>query len=113
MHTLRPIGSSLGHVDGFDQDHGASKRYEGTVISFGFLATQRDTLEPLQLSKCLLDPGPPLVQFGSEETRDVFGVLAIGNDWADAALASGEPIGVGIIAFVSKRGARVSIGSNF
>jgi hypothetical protein len=48
-------------VDGFDQDHGASKRHEGTVVPVGFLAAQRDTLESLEFSKRLLDPGPGLV----------------------------------------------------
>jgi len=100
-------------VDGFDQGHCASERHEGTVVFLGFLATERDALESFELAKRLLDPGRAFVQFGCEESRDVFGVFAIGNNWTDAAFASGEPIGLGIIAFVSKRGARRCIGSNF
>jgi hypothetical protein len=100
-------------VDVFDQDHSASKRHEGTVISLSFLATERDTFESFEFGERLLDPCPTLVQFGCEETRDVFASFAIGNYWANAALASGKSICLGIIALVSNCGAWMSVRANF
>jgi hypothetical protein len=60
-------------VDGFDEDEAKSKGDERSVVLDRFLATERDTLEALELAHKLLNAGSSLVERLREESRPVLG----------------------------------------
>jgi len=102
---VRP-GGWLGRVDGFDQDERASEGNEGSEVLRGLLAAQGDAFEALELAVALLDAGASGVEDFGKEGGLVFGVLAVGDDGADAAAARRLPVGLGIVALVAENGAR-------
>jgi hypothetical protein len=63
----------LGRVDGFDDDEAKSKGDERPVVLDRFLATERDTLEALELADQLLDAGASPVECPRKESRPVLG----------------------------------------
>jgi hypothetical protein len=80
-------------VDGFDQDEGASESDECPIAVLGFVAAHGNSLEALQLTDRLLDPGAGLVEQSWEEAGPVLGVLAIRNDRNNATTAAGRTVG--------------------
>src|SRR4051794_7759193 len=48
---------TLGRVDGFDDDEAEGESHEGSEVLVGFLTTERDALEALELADQLLDAG--------------------------------------------------------
>ena len=68
---------SLGRVDGFDDDEAQSECDEGSEVLVGFLATERNALEALELADELLDAGAGAIERLREESRPGLGrVLA-------------------------------------
>src|SRR6202162_4489823 len=94
----------LGRVDGFDQDERAGEGNEGSEVLGGLLAAQVDAFEALELAVPLLDAGASGVEDFGKEGGLVFGVLAVGDDGADAATARRRSVGLGIVALVAKHG---------
>ena len=92
----------LGRVDGFYQDEGASEGNEGGEVLCGLLAAQGDAFEALELAVALLDAGASGVEDFGKEGGLVFGVLAVGDDRADAAAARRLAVGLGIVALVAE-----------
>jgi len=74
-------------VDGFDQDERAGEGNEGSEVLGGLLAAQGDAFEALELAVTLFDAGASGVEDFGKEGGLVFGVLAVGDDGADAAPA--------------------------
>ncbi len=99
-------------MDGFDQDYAAGECADGGVVLGGFLASQSDALEALELAVCVLDPGTGLVEDFGKESWFVSGVIAIGNDRADAALASSFSIDLGVVSLVGHHAAGLNIGAD-
>jgi hypothetical protein len=79
--------SSLGRVDGFDQDEAESMRDERAVILRGLLASKCDTLEALELADRLFDACPCLVECFRKEGRHILGVGSIRDCRTYSALA--------------------------
>src|SRR4051794_27884177 len=79
---------------------------EGSVVPGGFLATQSNTLEALELSDALLDAGASAVERFREESGPVLGVRLRWNDGADAAGSGGLAVGLAVVALVADGGAR-------
>ena len=71
--------SSLGRVDGFDQDEAKSKRDERAEILRRFLASKCDTLEPFELADRLFDACPCLVECFRKEGGHILDVGSIRN----------------------------------
>src|SRR4051812_2232770 len=90
----------LGRVDGFDDDEAKSECDEGCKVLVRFLATERKALEALELAHKLLDTGAGSIECLREERWPVLGRCLERDHWADATLARGRAIGLGIIAFV-------------
>lgn len=88
--------NALTRVDGFDQDEAAGEGDEGAVVPGGLFAAKGDAFESLELSEGLLDAGAGLVERLGEEGGLVLGIRAIRDDRADAAIAGGLPVGLGI-----------------
>jgi len=65
--------SCLGRVDGFDDDEAQSECDEGSEVPVRFLATERDTLEALELADQLLDAGAGSIECLRKESRPVLG----------------------------------------
>ena len=63
----------LGRVDGFDDDEAKSKCDEGSEVLVRFLATERNSLEALELTHKLLDAGAGAIERLREERRPVLG----------------------------------------
>ncbi len=103
---------SLGRVDGFDQDHRASKSDECCVAFGCFLASERHAFEPLELAHRLLDASAPFVEGFGEEGRAILGVGAVRDDRHDPPFTAGRAIGFRIIAFVGDCRSRRDIGSD-
>ena len=101
---------SLGGVDEFDQAKACSEADDGSEVSFGLFAAERDALEALEPSNALLDAGAGFVEGAGEEGRPVLFVGFVRDHWGDAALPCGVPIGVAGVAFVADDGARLNVG---
>jgi len=67
------VGIALGRVDGFDDDEAQSECDEGSEVPVRFLATERDTLEALELADQLLDAGAGSIECLRKESRPVLG----------------------------------------
>src|SRR5881227_619497 len=63
----------LGRVDGFDDDEAQSECDEGCKVLVRFLATERNSLEALELAHKLLDTGAGSIECLREERRPVLG----------------------------------------
>jgi hypothetical protein len=83
----RWLWSTLGPVDGFDQDESASESDGSAIAVLSFVASHGNSLEALQLADRPFDPGAGLVEQSGEESGPVLGVLAIRNDRDDATAA--------------------------
>src|SRR5438045_1143393 len=79
----------LGRVDGFDDDEAQSECDEGCKVLVRFLATERNSLEALELAHKLLDTGAGSIECLREERRPVPGRCLDRDHRADAALARG------------------------
>ncbi len=99
-------------MDGFDQDYAAGESDDGGIVLGGFLASQSDALEALELAVCVLDPGAGFVEDFGKESWFVSGVIAIGNDRADSALAGSFSIGLGVVPLVGHHAAGPNIGAD-
>jgi len=97
---------SLGRVDGFDQDKGASQRDEGGEVVRGFLAAQGDTLEALDFADALFNAGAALVEDFGEEFGLGLGVLAVRDGGADGAPARRLAVGLGVVSLVAEHRSR-------
>ena len=84
----------LGRVDGFGEDEHEAESDEGSVVPGGFLATESNALEALELSDALLDAGASAVERFREESWPVLGVRLRWNDGADAAGSGGLAVGL-------------------
>ena len=102
--SLRMRG--LGGVDGFGEDEHEAESDEGSVVPGGFLATESNALEALELSDALLDAGASAVERFRKESGSVLGIRLGGNDGADAAGSGGLAVGLAVVALVADNGAR-------
>jgi len=102
----------LGRVDGFDQDDGEDEFDESGETLGGFLATQGNPLEALQLADQLLDPGAGFVELLREERRSFLGVLPVWDDRCNTARTAGGAVGGCIVALVGDRRTRRDVGAN-
>src|SRR5436190_24276335 len=84
----------LGRVDGFGEDEHEAESDEGSVVPGGFLATESNALEALELSDALLDAGASAVERFRKESGSVLGIRLGGNDGADAAGSGGLAVGL-------------------
>ena len=96
----------LGRVDGFGEDEHEAESDEGSVVPGGFLATESNALEALELSDALLDAGASAVELFRKESGSVLGIRLGGNDGADAAGSGGLAVGLAVVALVADNGAR-------
>ena len=103
---------SLGGVDEFDQAKAGGEGDDGSEVSFGLFAAERDALEALEPSDALFDAGAGFVEGAGEEGWLVLFVGLVGNHGSDAARSRGVPIGVAGVAFVADDGARLDVGSD-
>ena len=94
----------LGRVDGFYQDERAGEGNEGGEVLGGLLAAQGDAFETLEFAVALLDAGAAGVEDFGKEGGLVFGVLAVGDDGADAAAARRRSVCLGVVALVANDG---------
>src|SRR5258708_5834504 len=105
MHIYRrwtESQSSLGRVDGFDQDERTSERDEGGEVLRGLLAAQGDPFEALDLADALLDAGASLVEDAGKEFGLCGSILAVRNGRTDAAPARCRSVGLGVVPFVAE-----------
>lgn len=109
---LKECVLNLGSVDGFNQDEGAGEVCDVEEALCGLFASERDTLEALELAHGLLDARPGLVEQFGEEAGPVTTVGAGRNDWGDAARAGGSAVLLADIAFVGDGGARRDVGAD-
>ena len=103
---LTPLEVMLGRVDGFGEDEHEAESDEGSVVPGGFLATESNALEALELSDALLDAGASAVERFRKESGSVLGIRLGGNDRADAAGSGGLAVGLAVVALVADNGAR-------
>ena len=104
--------TSLGRVDEFDQAKAGGEADDGSEVSFGLFAAERDALEALEPSDALLDARASLVEGACEEGGLVLFVGLVGNDGSDAARSRGVPIGLAGVAFVADDGAGLNVGAD-
>jgi hypothetical protein len=97
-------GTTLGRVDGFNQDKGAGERDKGGEVLCGLFAAQGDAFETLELAVALLDAGASSVEEFGKEGGLVFGVFPVGDDGADAAAARRLSVGLGVVPLVAENG---------
>jgi hypothetical protein len=64
---------AVGRVDGFDDDEAQSECDEGSEVLVRFLATERNSLEALELADELFDAGAGAIERFREEGRPVLG----------------------------------------
>jgi hypothetical protein len=93
-------------VDGFNEDHGQSESDDRGVILRGFLASECDTLEALELADGLLDAGTPAVEGFWEEGGSIFVGRPRRDHGADATRSGRLTVGLGVVALVADGGAR-------
>src|SRR3954454_15789312 len=104
--SLLSFAFCLGRVDEFGEDEHKAESDEGSVVPGGFLATESNPLEALELSDALLDAGASAVERFREESGPVLGVRLRWNDGADAAGSGGLAVGLAVVALVADGGAR-------
>jgi len=97
-------------VDEFDQAKAGGEADDGSEVSFGLFAAERDALEALEPSDALLDAGAGFVEGAGEEGWLVLFVGLVGDDGSDAARSRGVPIGLAGVAFVADDGAGLNVG---
>src|SRR3954454_19919819 len=81
---------ALGRVDGFDDDEAEGESHEGSEVLVGFLATERDALEALELADQLLDAGAGALERLRKESGPVSGRGLDRDHRADAPFARGR-----------------------
>src|SRR3954470_24194115 len=96
----------LGRVDGFDDDEAEGESHEGSEVLVGFLATERDALEALELADQLLDAGAGAVERLRKESGPVSGRGLERDHRADAPFARGRAIARAVVSFVPHRSPR-------
>ena len=96
-----------GGVDEFDQAKACGEADDGSEVSFGLFAAERDALEP---SDALFDARAGFVEGAGEEGWLVLFVGLVRDYWSDAALPCGVPIGLAGVAFVADDSARANVG---
>src|SRR3954468_24747011 len=96
----------LGRVDGFDDDEAEGESHEGSEVLVGFLATERDALEALELADQLLDAGAGAVERLRKESGPVSGRGLERDHRADAPFARGRAVGLAVVSFVPHRSPR-------
>src|SRR3954453_13562412 len=104
--TAKLSAARAGPVDEFGEDEHKAESDEGSVVPGGFLATQSNALEALELSDALLDAGASAVERFRKESGSVLGIRLGGNDGADAAGSGGLAVGLAVVALVADNGAR-------
>jgi hypothetical protein len=110
IRPLAPSFPNLGGVDEFDQAKAGGEGDDGSEVSFGLFAAERDALEALEPSDAVFDARAGFVEDAGEEGRPVLFVGLVGNDGSDAARSRGVPIGLAGVAFVADDGARANVG---
>ena len=88
-------------MDGFDEDEPECEGDEGAEVPVCLLAAQRDALEALELADQLLDPSASPVERFREERRSALGRPPVRDHRADAALARGRTVALGVVALVA------------
>jgi hypothetical protein len=83
---------------------------DGSAVSFGLFAAERDALEALEPSDALLDAGAGLVKGSSEESRLVPFVGFVRNDGRDPSPSGRVAVGLAGVALVADDGARLNVG---
>src|SRR5215217_8594503 len=71
--VLLPVLGILGRVDGFDDDEAQSECDEGSEVLVRFLATERNSLEALELADEVFDAGAGAIERLREERWSVPG----------------------------------------
>ena len=94
-------------MDDFGEDEEQTESDEGTIVPGGFLATESNALEALELSDALLDAGASTVERFRKEGGPVLGICLGGNDGADAAGSGGLAVGLAVVA-LGRRGPRAA-----
>ena len=97
-------------MDEFDQAEARGQADDGSEVSFGLFAAERDALKALEASDAVLDAGAGFVESAREEGRLVLFVGLVGNDGSDAALPSRFAIGLSGVTLVADDGARLNVG---
>src|SRR5215218_2737588 len=96
----------LGRVDGFDDDEAEGESDERAEVRVGFLATEGDALEALELADQLLDAGACPVERLRKESWPVSGRGLERDHRADAPFARGRAIARAVGPFVTHRSPR-------
>ena len=109
---LSDKSSSVGRVDGFNQDQAASKCDEGTVALGSLFASQGNALEAFQFAHRLLDAGSGFVErfrknVGRSLAFDLCGITGAMPRLRQAARLVAE-----VIAFVGQRRPRRDVGAD-
>ena len=94
-------------MDGFDADESGRDFEEGSEISGGLFASERDAFETLELSDGLPDAGSGLVEQLGKEDRAGFDVLSEGDGGKRALVSDGLPVGGAVIALVGESGSEL------
>jgi hypothetical protein len=110
MRLRRKAKVALGCVDEFDQAKACGEADDGSEVSFGLFAAERDALEALEPSDALFDARAGFVEGAGEEGWLVLFVGLVRDYWSDAALPCGVPIGLAGVAFVADDSARANVG---
>ena len=100
----------LVRVDEFDQTKACGEADDGSEVSFGLFASERDALEALEPSDALLDARAGFVEGAGKEGWLILFVGLVGDDRSDAARSRGVPIGLTGVAFVADDGAGLNVG---
>src|SRR5215211_5557191 len=115
-HRDRLVGAlavqtcELGPVDGFDDDEAEGESDESAEVLVGFLATQGDALEALELADQLLDAGARPVERLRKESWPVLGRGFERDHRADAPLTRCRAIALAVVSFVTHRSAGRDVG---
>ena len=93
-------------MDGFDDDEAEGESDERAEVLVGFLATEGDALEALELADQLLDAGACPVERLRKESWPVSGRGLERDHRADAPFARGRAIARAVVPFVTHRSPR-------
>ncbi len=96
-------------MEGFAVDASRRDFDEGSEISRGLFAPERDALEALELSDGLLNAGSGLVKELWKEGRAVFDVLSEGNGGNRALVSACLPVGGAVLSLVGESGPEFSL----
>jgi hypothetical protein len=97
-------------VDGFDDDESEGESDEGGETGLGFLASERDAFEALELPEGLLDAGSGAIEGLGEEGGPIPGIGFVGDDRRDAATAGSGAVTPAGVALVRDGGAWPHVG---